>query len=188
MKELEELMDTMEKEPRVGLRPWKTEDATDLAAAISNKKVLDNLRDGIPYPYTEKDAVEFISATLAADKDSQYAFAITCDGKVIGSIGVFRRDNVHRLTAEMGYYIAEPYWGKGIMTEAVRQMCGYVFDNTDIIRVFAEPFAHNSASCRVLEKAGFQFEGILRQNAIKNGQSVDMRMYAILRQAKTQEQ
>ena len=167
-------------EQRIHLREWKIEDAPDLAVAISNKKVLDNLRDGIPYPYLEKDATEFITATLAAEKDSQYAFAICIDDKAIGSIGVFRKDNVHRLTAEMGYYIAEPYWGKGIMTEAVRQMCGFVFANTDIVRIFAEPYAYNTASCRVLEKAGFQCEGILRQNAIKNGQSVDMRMYAII--------
>jgi RimJ/RimL family protein N-acetyltransferase len=165
----------------IHLHEWIIEDALDLAVAISNKKVLDNLRDGIPYPYSEKDAVEFITATLAAEKDSQYAFAICCDDKVIGSIGVFRKDNVHRLTAEMGYYIAELYWGKGIMTEAVRQMCDFVFANTDIVRIFAEPYAFNTASCRVLEKAGFQFEGILRQNAIKNGQSVDMRMYAIIK-------
>ena len=170
--------------PKVYLREWKTDDATDLAEAINNKKVLDNLRDGIPYPYTEKDAAEFIAATLSADKDTQYAFAICYGDKVIGSIGVFRRDNVHRLTAEMGYYIAEPYWGKGVMTEAVRQMCDYVFENTDIIRIFAEPYAHNNASCKVLEKAGFQFEGVLRQNAVKNGQIVDMRMYAIIKDSK----
>ena len=171
----------MSKELGVNLRNWKTEDAPDLTAAVSNKKVLDSLRDGIPYPYTERDAEEFIRAALASEKDIQYAFAITYDGKVVGSIGVFRRDNVHRLTAELGYYIAEPFWGKGIMTEAVKQICAYIFENTDIIRVFAEPYAFNEASCRVLEKAGFQFEGVLRQNAVKNGQSVDMKMYAIIR-------
>ena len=168
----------------IKLQEWKIEDAPDLAAAINNVKVLDNLRDGIPYPYTEKDATEFIAAMLSAKRDTQYAFAICYDDKVIGSIGVFRKDNVHRYTAEMGYYIAEPYWGKGIMTEAVRQMCAYVFENTDIVRIFAEPYARNNASCRVLEKAGFQFEGTLHQNAVKNGQSVDMRMYANIRDRK----
>ncbi|MDR0286812.1 MAG: GNAT family N-acetyltransferase [Clostridiales bacterium] len=167
--------------PRVHLREWKTDDAPDLADVINNRKVLDNLRDGIPYPYTEKDAAEFIAATLSAEKDTQYAFAICYDDKVVGSIGVFRKDNVHRYTAEMGYYIAEPYWGNGIMTEAVRQMCAYVFENTDIVRVFAEPYAHNNASCRVLEKAGFQFEGVLRQNAVKNGQFADMKRYSVIR-------
>lgn len=80
----------------------------------------------------------------------------------------------------MGYYIAEGYWGKGIMTEAVKQSCEYVFDSSDIIRIYAEPFAHNSASCRVLEKAGFQYEGTLRSNAVKNGKVIDMRMYSLL--------
>jgi RimJ/RimL family protein N-acetyltransferase len=171
----------MVKELGVRLREWKMSDAPDLVTAINNKKVLDNLRDGIPYPYTEEDAIEFINTTLNAEQGSQYAFAITYDSNVVGSIGVFRKDNVHRLTAELGYYIAEPYWSRGIMTEAVRQMCAYVFENTDIVRIFAEPYAYNTPSCRVLEKAGFQFEGVLRRNAIKNGQSVDMRMYAILK-------
>ena len=164
----------------ISIRKWTIEDAHDLAAAINNKKVLDNLRDGIPFPYTEKDAEDFINATLAAPEGSQYSFAVVCGGKVIGSIGVFRKENVHRLTAELGYYIAEPYWGKGIMTNAVRQICNYVFKNTDIIRIFAEPYDFNNASCRVLEKAGFEFEGILRQNALKNGRLLNMKMYAIL--------
>ena len=165
----------------VNIRTWKIEDAPDLAAALNNKNILDNLRDGIPYPYTEKDAEEFINTMLTADKNITFSFAITYDGKVIGSIGVFRKENVHCLTAELGYYIAEPYWGKGITTETVRQICDYVFGNTDIIRIFATPYANNKASCRVLEKAGFQFEGTLRQNAVKNGQILDMMMYAVLK-------
>ena len=174
----------MAKELSINLCEWEIEDALDLVAAINNSKVLNNLRDGIPYPYTEKDAREFITATRSAERDAQYAFAITCDGKVIGSVGVFRKDNIHRLTGELGYYIAEPYWGKGITTEAVRQILDYVFENTDIVRIFAEPFAYNLASCRVLEKAGFQFEGLLRQNAIKNGQFMDMKMYSVLKPGK----
>ncbi|MDR2720533.1 MAG: GNAT family N-acetyltransferase [Nitrososphaerota archaeon] len=165
----------------ISIRAWQISDDSDLVAAINNKKVVDNLRDGIPYPYTEKDAKEFIGATLAAEKDTQYVFAITYNDKVIGSIGVFRKDNVHRLTAELGYYIAEPYWGRGIMTATVKQVCTYIFENTNIIRIFAEIYAHNNASCRVLEKAGFQFEGVLRQNVIKNGQVTDTNMYAILK-------
>ena len=171
----------MLKELRVNLRSLKIEDAPDLAATINNKKVLDNLRDGIPFPYTEKDAEEFISATLLAVKDTQYIFAITYDSKIIGNIGAFRKENAHRFTAELGYYIAEPYWGKGIMTEAIRQMIAYIFENTDIVRIFAEPYVFNEASCRVLEKVGFQFEGVLRKNAIKDGQMIDMKMYAIIK-------
>ena len=101
---------------------------------------------------------------------------------MIGSIGVFRQQNIHRQTAEMGYYIAEEYWGKGIMTDAVKQICNYVFKNSDILRIYAEPFAYNTGSCRVLEKAGFQYEGTLRNNAVKNGKVIDMKMYSLLRE------
>ena len=163
------------------IRRWELSDASDLAAALSNKKIQDNLRDGLSYPYTEQDGKEFISAMLAANENDTFAFAITVNGKVIGSIGAFRQGNIHRQTAELGYYIAEEYWGKGIMTEAVKQLCDYVFSNTDIIRIYAEPFAYNIGSCRVLEKAGFQYEGTLRSNALKNGNVLDMKMYSKLK-------
>ena len=163
------------------IRKWELADAKDLSVALSNTKIQDNLRDGLPYPYTEQDGIDFISAILSANENKTFAFAITTEGKVIGSIGVFRQGNIHRLTAELGYYIAEEYWGKGIMTKAVKQICNYVFDNSDILRIYAEPFAFNAASCRVLEKAGFQYEGTLRSNAIKNGKVIDMKMYSLLK-------
>lgn len=162
------------------IREWIISDAGELAQMLNNKKILDNLRDGLPYPYTTQDAKEYITTMLAADKTKTFAFAIIAENKVVGSIGVFRCENIHFRTAEMGYYIGEPYWGNGIMTSAVRQVCEYVFANTDIIRIFAEPFAYNIASCRVLEKAGFQFEGLLRKNAVKNGVVLDMKMYSLL--------
>ena len=160
---------------------WKIEYAKDLACVLNNKNVLDNLRDGLPFPYTENDAEQFIVSMLNADKNKVFAYAIICSGKCIGSIGVFRKDNIHNKTAELGYYISEEYWGRGIMTKAVNQVCGYVFENSDIIRIFAEPFAYNLASQRVLENNGFRCEGILRSNAFKNGVIVDMKMYAKLK-------
>ncbi len=163
------------------IRKWKLSDAKDLAEVLSNKRILDNLRDGIPYPYTEKDGTEFISAMLAADKKDTFAFTVTVNDKAIGSVGAFRQDNIHNKTAELGYYLAEKYWGNGLMTEAVQQLCDYIFANTDIIRIYAEPFAHNAASCRVLEKVGFQCEGTLRRNAVKNGKVLDMKMYSKLK-------
>ena len=163
------------------IRKWKLTDASDLASALSNTKILDNLRDGLPYPYTEQDGTDYISAMISADENETFAFAVTVDDRAIGSIGAFRQENVHRLTAELGYYIAEEYWHKGIMTDAVKQICRYIFDNSDIIRIYAEPFAFNTASCRVLEKAGFQYEGTLRNNAVKNGKIVDMKMYSLLK-------
>lgn len=160
------------------IRKWRLGDAKDLATALSNKKVQDNLRDGLPYPYTEQDGKEYISLMLDADENDTFAFAVTVYGKAVGSIGAFRKVNIHRQTAELGYYISEEYWGKGIMTDAVKLLCDYVFKHIDIIRIYAEPFAYNTASCRVLEKAGFQCEGTLRSNAVKNGKVLDMKMYS----------
>lgn len=166
----------------IKIREWKIEDKTELAKNLSNMNILNNLRDGLPYPYTEDDAEDFIRAMLSADKEKTFAFAITLDGKAIGSIGVFRQENIHFRTAEMGYYIGEEYWGNGYTTKAVKQACSFMFENTDIIRIFAAPFAHNTASCRVLEKAGFICEGVLKSNAYKNGNIVDMKLYALVKQ------
>lgn len=171
----------------IDIRAWKAEDADALAKAINNKKVQDNLRDGLPSPYTISDAKEYISAMLSSDDNSTFAWAITVDDIAVGSIGVFRKDNVHHLTAEMGYYIDEEYWGKGITTEAVKKVCSYIFEKTDIVRIFADPYAFNTGSCRVLEKAGFICEGTLRKNAVKNGKIVDMKMYAITKDERNEE-
>ncbi len=165
------------------LRLWRPEDAAELAAALDNPKIHANLRDGLPLPYTKADAAAFISAMLAAEQDSQYTWAIVADGHVAGSIGLFRGGNIHRCTAEMGYYVAEPYWGKGVATQAVSAACAFAFASTDLLRVHAEPFSDNAASRRVLEKAGFVLEGILRSNAIKNGAVRDMCMYARVRRS-----
>ena len=160
------------------IRLWRREDAADLAAACNNKKIQDNLRDGLPYPYTVRDGEDYIQAMLSAAPDSAYAFAITVEDRAVGSIGVFRGQNIHRRTGELGYYVAEPWWGRGICTGAVDQICKFIFARTDLLRIYAEPFARNAASCRVLEKAGFQLEGILRRNAVKNGEVLDMKLYA----------
>lgn len=165
----------------VSIRPWRMSDALCLAEIINSKKIQDNLRDGIPYPYFEKDGEEFIASMLNADRDNTFAFAITVAGRLAGSIGAYRKTNIHRRTAEIGYYVGEQFWGKGVCTKAVKLVCQYVFDNTDIIRIYAEPFADNIASCKVLEKAGFDLEGTLRSNAVKNGKVIDMRMYSLIK-------
>ena len=161
-----------------GIRAWRVEDAADLVKASNNPRVLANLRDGIPYPYREKDAREFISTMLSADPEETFAWAITADDRAVGSISIFRCGNIHYRTAEMGYYLAEPYWGRGIVTFAVKEACQRIFSETDILRIFAEPFAYNRASCRVLEKAGFICEGTLQSNAFRDGKVLDMKMYA----------
>lgn len=160
------------------INSWREEYAKDLAKALNNLNVLNNLRDGLPYPYTEGDASEFIKAMLGADKSDTFAFAIVCEGKCVGSIAAFRQSNIHFRTAEVGYYVGEEYWGRGIATAALKELCSFIFENTDIIRLYAEPFAYNKGSCRVLEKAGFIKEGTLKSNAVKCGKVQDMVMYA----------
>lgn len=160
------------------IRKWRLEDAENLAAALNDRAVLDNLRDGLPYPYTPDDALDYIRAMLAADENSAFAYAVVADGKAVGSISAFRQENIHSRTAELGYYLSREYWGQGIMTRSVEQLCDTLFSATDLLRIYAEPFAHNIGSRRVLEKSGFQLEGILRANAVKNGKVLDMAMYA----------
>ena len=164
---------------KIELRKWRPSDARDLAAALSNRAVLNNLRDGLPYPYTEQDAAAYITAMLSSDTNSTFAFAITVDDRAVGSIGAFRQGNIHSRTAELGYYLSEAYWGRGIMTEAIRQLCAIIFDTTDILRIYAEPFAYNTGSRRALEKAGFHYEGTMKNNAVKNGKILDMALYSL---------
>lgn len=164
------------------LRPWTYDDCEDIAQALNNMEIQKNLRDGLPFPYTADDARDYIQSTLDAPPDSQYVWAIQWEGKAIGSIGFFRQGNIHFRTAELGYYIAQPYWGKGITTQAVAEGCRFLFAHTDLLRIYAEPFAHNLPSCRVLEKAGFSYEGTLRKNVVKNGQVLDMKLYALVKE------
>lgn len=158
------------------IREWRLTDAQLLALALNNERVQANLRDGIPLPYTVQDAEAYINRVL--DDDNAYMFAITVDDLAIGSIGAIRKENIHSRTAEMGYYIGEPHWGRGLMTSAVKQVCDLIFATTDIVRIFAVPFSYNEASCRVLEKAGFVREGVMRKNAYKRGQFLDTILYA----------
>ena len=160
------------------LRAWNKEDACDLARILNNRNVLDQLRDGLPYPYTTQDAVAFLAMSLSDSCKQIYCFAIDVRGKAVGCISATRGQNIHVRTAEIGYYLAESYWRQGIATEAVKQLCTFLFTSTDILRIFAEPFAENIASRRVLEKNDFQCEGILRKNAVKNGIVRDMALYA----------
>jgi RimJ/RimL family protein N-acetyltransferase len=174
-------MKTTAQSKSVTLREWQLSDAAVLAELLNNKKILDNLRDGLPYPYTEKDGEFYINSMLSADKNDTFAFAIINDGEVVGSIGAFRQQNIHSKTAEIGYYVGEEYWGNCICTTAVTLLSRYVFEHTDIIRLFAEPFGANAGSIRVLEKAGFEYEGTLRKNAVKNGVVLDMKMYSLIK-------
>ena len=163
------------------LRRWREEDAPELAGIIT-PAVLKNLRDGIPFPYTVQDGRDFISSMLAADPRSTFSFAIVTEGRVAGNIGVFRQENIHFRTAQLGYYMGEAWQGRGIATSAVQQICELVFKSSDILRIWAEPFARNAASRRVLEKAGFTLEGVLRKNAVKSGEILDTCIYSLVRE------
>ena len=172
------------KHDHLTLRPWRLSDAAALPGLIGDPAVQRNLRDGLPFPYTEADARTFLTAMLAADPEETFPFAIAWDDVAIGSLSLLRQGNLHRRTAELGYYLGRAYWGRGIMTWGVGAGCQWAFAHTDLLRIYAMPFARNLPSCRVLEKAGFQLEGTLRQNAVKDGEVLDMKLYARLREGR----
>lgn len=163
------------------LRKWKIEDVASVAHCANNEKIACNLRDVFPCPYTENDAKYYIESCINSSEDKQLCRSITVDDIAIGSIGIFLGNDVYSKSAELGYWLAEEYWGKGIMSAAVKQICAEAFDKFDIVRIFAEPFAHNGGSRKVLENAGFTLEGIMRNGVYKNGQICDYCMYALLR-------
>lgn len=152
------------------------QDAPFVAKYANNRKIWINLRDAFPYPYRLEDAEVFISRVAKADTATNFAIATTSEA--IGSIGIVLGKDVHRFTAEMGYWLAEPYWGKGIMTDAVQFLTAWAFRELKLHRVSAEPYATNKASHRVLEKAGFTREGVLRSSAFKDGKIVDQFVYS----------
>lgn len=163
----------------IRLRIFTPEDAEHLAVIANNPKVAANLRDAFPCPYAREDAVKFIADAMAANPTNR--FAIEWKGQHVGNVGIFPGEDIYRLSAEIGYFIAEPYWGKGIATEAVRQIVEYGFSTLGMIRIYAGVFAYNPASMKVLEKCGFQKEGIARNALIKNGKIWDEHRYAIIR-------
>ena len=167
---------------KLELRPWRRSDAADTARYADNPRVAENLRDLFPNPYTLADAESFIAACLEAGDRDQLCRAIVVDGTAAGGISVTAGTDVYRRDAELGYWLGEPFWGRGIMTEAVRRICREAFSRLDIVRIHAAVYARNGASCRVLEKAGFTREGILRQSVYKNGEVLDACLYALLRE------
>ncbi len=164
------------------LREWRREDAADVARYADNEKIARNLRDVFPHPYALADAQGFLDICIAGDPETSLFRAIEIDGRAAGSIALCRGSDVYQKTAELGYWLAEDYWGRGIMTQAVRQLCREGFSRWDIQRIYAEPFAHNAGSRRVLEKAGFSLEGVMRRGVFKRGQVCDFCMYALLRE------
>lgn len=164
------------------LRPWRTEDAEDLAKAADNPKIAANLRNVFPSPYTLADANWFINDCISKGDSHGFTWAIEVDGKAAGGIGVTLLNDVYEKSAELGYWLSEEYWRQGIMSQAVQIICRKAFKTFDIIRIFAEPFAHNAGSRGVLEKAGFTYEGTMRNGVYKNGQVYSYCIYSLLRE------
>ena len=166
------------------IRDWQVKDAPSIAKYANSRKIWINLRDSFPYPYSLQDAESFISHAIEADPRT--IFAIATQSEAIGSIGLMPGKDVHRFTAEIGYWLAEPFWGKGIMTQAVKSMAEYAIQDLKLNRIFAEPYTTNPASARVLEKAGFKCEGILRSNVFKDAKVLDQFLYSYVGKVSTQ--
>jgi RimJ/RimL family protein N-acetyltransferase len=162
------------------LREWRPTDAESLVVHANNIKVWRNLHDAFPHPYTRADAEAWIQKT-SMDHPAN-VFAITVDGKAVGGIGFHRGTDVHRLTATIGYWLGEPYWGRGIATEALRAMTAYALASHDFERIEAHVFEWNIASARVLEKAGYTREARMRKRVTKEGRTADCFLFALIRE------
>lgn len=156
-------------------------DASQLALIADNKKIADNLRDGFPNPYSLKDARDWLNIILPENNPPRF-FAITIDKEIIGSIGIVAKADIYRKNFEIGYFLAENFWGKGITTKAIKAATSYAFTEFDVIRIYAEPFSDNAASRKALEKAGFTLEATLKRNVVKNGIIKDSCIYSVLRE------
>jgi ribosomal-protein-alanine N-acetyltransferase len=156
---------------KVEIRAWKKADAFSLAAAANNANISNMMRDGFPFRYTKKDADEWI--LLNEDKEPVTNFAVVVDNQFAGAIGFLQKENIYRKNAEIGYWLGEPFWNKGIATEAVRQLVTYIFSEFQVDRVYAEVFSNNPASMKVLEKNGFHLEAVHKKSIIKNNQVLD---------------
>jgi ribosomal-protein-alanine N-acetyltransferase len=160
------------------VRSWRTSDADSLLQHANNYKIWLNLRDAFPHPYTRQDARAYIRSVR--ERVPETTFAIAVGDEAVGSIGFVLRHDVERVSAEIGYWLAEPFWGRGITTEALVAVTRFAIDTHGLTRIYALPFAWNVASCRVLEKAGYVLEARLRQSAIKDGKITDQMQYAFI--------
>lgn len=161
------------------LRPWDISDLDSLVKYANNQNVAKNMTDKFAFPYTENHGKVFIEF---ANKDNPiHIFAIEAEGEAIGSIGIHPQEDIRRKNAELGYWLAEPFWNKGIMSSAIREMVNFAFETYTIERVFAIAFGTNKASQKVLEKNGFMLEAVLKETIIKNEEFLDEWIYTVRR-------
>lgn len=161
------------------LRPWKIEDLNSLVKYADNRNIAKFLTDAFPHPYTHESGKTYIEDVSKIEP--QRVFAIDVNREAIGSIGIYLGTDIHRKNAELGYWLAEPFWGKGLITQAIKQIVAYSFQTFEIERIFARPFGNNPASQRVLEKCGFNLEARLKSTIFKNGEYLDELIYAVRR-------
>ncbi len=161
------------------IRSWRKSDLNALLRHANNAKIAANLRDQFPHPYTRRDAIEYLN--FVRDQRPERAFALQYQEEAVGGLGFQIGLDISRVSAELGYWVSEVCWGRGFATRAVTALTDWAFAEYKVTRVFAFVFSHNGASIRVLEKAGFQREGLLRRSAIKNGVILDQLMYAKVR-------
>jgi ribosomal-protein-alanine N-acetyltransferase len=162
------------------VRPWRVGDAAALTTHANNANIARQLRDRFPHPYTARDARAFIKACAGTGTRPPTSFAIVVDGEAAGAVGIMPGADVERFSAEVGYWLGEPFWGRGITLEAVQLVSAYAFDTCKLLRLFALPFADNHRSLRVLEKAGYTREATLRASAVKAGTVRDQALYALV--------
>ena len=161
------------------IRSWRPGDEDNLPRHTNNRAIWLNLRDRFPHPYTPADARQWISSVLGQEPETNWAIDVA--GEAVGGIGIILHNDIERGTAEVGYWLGEIHWGHGITSTVLRAVTTYAFGQFDLRRIFAVPFAHNAASVRVLEKAGYQYEGTMRRSAIKDSVIVDQLLYACIR-------
>ena len=157
------------------LRKWRDSDLESLVRHANNFNIAKNLTDQFPHPYSTEDGIAYLD--MIRDDDPVKVFAIEINGEAAGSIGIFPQSDIHRKSAEIGYWLSEDYWGNGVIPRAIERVVRYGFETFDITRVFARPFGRNTASQRVLEKAGFNPEARLEKAIFKNGEYEDEMIY-----------
>jgi len=161
------------------IRPWGEADAASLQRHANNRHVSIHLRDRFPFPYEMDHARTFLG--WIANQPSPTVWAIEVNGEAVGGIGIELHTDVERVSAEIGYWLGESMWGRGIATEALTAVTAEAFKRFEITRLYAVPFADHAASVRVLEKAGYVREGHLRRSAIKDGKVRDQLLFAAYR-------
>jgi [ribosomal protein S5]-alanine N-acetyltransferase len=165
------------------IRPFRPSDRDAIVRHANNWNVARNMRDRFPHPYSVADAEAWLALVPTQSPVTNFAIA-TADvltGELIGGIGLMLQDDVFRRGAELGYWLGEAHWGRGIATAAVKAFTRYAFEAHDLLRIFAGVFSWNPGSMRVLEKAGYSREGVLRQSVVKDGQMLDKMLYAVTR-------